>query len=116
MKNQTKKIISKEFRIANQQEVDLIIKHIINNYKKDTEKHKGLFGSISENEEIDEYIQYKKELSITRTDITLSNEDTITIFDCLHILTMEDGEILKTNYHYLVKEEGLEDISLMDFI
>lgn len=107
-----KKIISKEFRLANENEIDTIVKKLVLNLR-DNEQHQG--GELNQNEEIDSYIEYKKNISVTRTDILLDTKETIVLFDCLEITEMLNG-VLGVNYHFILSNGKLKDISLDDFI
>lgn len=110
MKN---KIASKEFRLANDEEIESIAKKLVSSLKNDNKKHNEEFD---QNEEIDSYIDYKKTMSVTRTDILLTTNKTITLFDCLHISETFDGKVFKTNYHFLLSSGKLKEISLDDIL
>lgn len=112
MKN--KEILSKEVRFSNEEEFKMIVGFIINNIKKDSSKFNVEY---SQDEEIDDYFDYRKSLTIIRIDIVYDTNESITIFECIEIANIKDtNDFIKFNYSYKLIDNKLIDISLHDFI
>lgn len=110
----TKNILSKEVKLANEEDFKMIVNFIISNLKKDNLKLNFEFNS---NEEIDSYIDYKKNLTIIRIDIVFDTNESITIFECIDIYNINNSnDYGKGNYSYSLIDGKIEDISLHDFI
>lgn len=110
----TKKIISKIARMANQEEFNMIINHIILALKNDNEKLGIEFDS---DEEINSYFDYKKDLVVTRIDFEFSTNESFTIFSCVELVNIfGTNDYIKAIYNYSLVDGNLIDISLDDII
>jgi len=80
-------IVEKKTRLATKDEFNVLATHLANSYKEEMNTHPNPRFKIDEDEEIDVYLDYKKEItSLTITDVFFNTGERVCLYTALILM------------------------------